>query len=79
MRDDRSILERILDPLDETTFFRDYWNRKPLVMPAVDRTRFEGLFDLTDLEKYLFIVRPPAGDLRIVRSGRTTFKPSSTG
>jgi ribosomal protein L16 Arg81 hydroxylase len=70
MRDDRSILERILDPLDEATFFRDYWNRKPLVMPAVDRTRFDGLFDLTDLEKYLFIVRPPAGDLRIVRSGQ---------
>jgi hypothetical protein len=39
-------------------------------MQAVDRTRFDGLFDLTDLEKYLFIVRPPAGDLRIVRSGQ---------
>jgi hypothetical protein len=39
-------------------------------MQAVDRTRFDGLFDLTDLEKYLFIVRPAAGDLRIVWSGQ---------
>jgi ribosomal protein L16 Arg81 hydroxylase len=63
-------LKGILDPIDEATFFREYWAGKPLVVTTRNRARFDGLFDLNDLEQYLFIARPPAGDVQLVRSGQ---------
>jgi len=63
-------LKDILDPVDEATFFREYWAEKPLVVNTHNRARFDGLFDLDDLEQYLFIARPPAGDVQLVRSGQ---------
>jgi hypothetical protein len=67
--EDGSVLARILSPLDERTFFSDYWGRKPLVLDQGNLARFDGLFDLADLEEYLFVARPPAGDVQLVQNG----------
>lgn len=68
------MLTRILGSLDESTFLRDYWGLKPAVLPGGDRHRFDGLFDLSDMEEYLFVVRPPvgqaAGDMQLVNRGQ---------
>jgi hypothetical protein len=64
-----SPLAALLDPFSEALFFRDHWGRQPLVVPARDRARFDGLFGLREAEEYLFVARPPAGDLRLVKKG----------
>lgn len=46
-------LARILDPMPVEVFFRDHWERAPLVLRR-DRPRaFEGLLSLADLDRYL--------------------------
>ena len=70
MRDDRPALEAILDGFDEGLFFREHWGRKPLLLQDRDPGRFDGLFGLRDLETYLFIARPPAGDVQLVKQGQ---------
>lgn len=46
-------LARILDPVPVEAFFRDHWERAPLVLRR-DRPRaFEGLLSLDDIDRYL--------------------------
>lgn len=67
MGDDRSSLTRILGSIDEKEFFSGSWGRLPILLPAPRADRFDGLFGFEDLETYLFTVRPPAGNIRLVR------------
>ena len=67
---DTSPLARILAPFDESTFLRDYWTRRALLLQDGDRARFDGLFGLDDLEEYLFVAQPSAGDVQLVRQGQ---------
>lgn len=74
MREDHLSLAYILGSFDETTFLRDYWTRKLLLLQDGERNRFDGLFGLSELESYLFIARPlvsepQPGDVQLVRQG----------
>ena len=63
-------LTRILGDFDETTFFGEHWGRRPLLLQKPAHDRFTGLFGLAELEEYLFIARPPAGAVQLVRQGQ---------
>src|SRR5579872_7153065 len=63
-----STLARVIQPLDEPTFLREHWGAKPAVLRG-DAGRFEGLFGLEELEEYLFIAHPTAGEVQIIRNG----------
>lgn len=65
-----AVLTRILHPLDEGAFFRDCWARKPVVLASEARERFDGLFGVAELDEYLFVARPPAGEISVVRNGQ---------
>jgi ribosomal protein L16 Arg81 hydroxylase len=63
-------LTRILGDFDETTFFREHWGKRPLLLQKPAQDRFGGLFGLAELEEYLFVARPPAGAVQLVRQGQ---------
>jgi ribosomal protein L16 Arg81 hydroxylase len=67
---ERPALSRILGSFDESAFFRDHWGRAPLLLQKPERNRFAGLFGLAELEEYLFVARPPAGAVQLVRQGQ---------
>ncbi|NKB17504.1 MAG: hypothetical protein HC770_04410 [Pseudanabaena sp. CRU_2_10] len=70
MTPEPAALARILGPSDEAAFFRDHWGRTPLLVQNGDAARFDGLFGPADVETYLFVARPPAGDVQLVRQGQ---------
>jgi ribosomal protein L16 Arg81 hydroxylase len=41
-----------------------------LLLQKPERDRFTGLFGLAELEEYLFVARPPAGAVQLVRQGQ---------
>ena len=74
MRVDTPALASILGSVEEAVFFRDYWTKRPLLLQGGDATNFDGLFGLDDLEHYLFIARPAAGDVqRLLTQWKTRY------
>jgi hypothetical protein len=65
-----SALGRILGSFDQSAFFRDHWGRRPLLLLNTERERFDRLFGLPELEEYLFVARPAAGAVQLVRQGQ---------
>jgi hypothetical protein len=64
------LLREILDPMTEETFFETNWTREPLVLRRGDPDHFDGLFDLDDLEAFLFAVRPSLGQVELFKGGQ---------
>lgn len=46
-------LARIIDPLPVEVFFRDHWERAPVVLRRERPRAFEGLLSLGDIDRYL--------------------------
>jgi hypothetical protein len=63
------LLREILDPVSERAFFEEHWARTPLVLRRGNPAHFDGLFDLEDLEAYLFAVRPALGQVELFKGG----------
>lgn len=66
----RSMLDRILEPVGADPFFEDYWSKKVAVLKHEAPDLLDGLFGLDDIEEYLFVVRPPLGEVRLVKQGQ---------
>ena len=58
-----------LDPVGASTFFADYWERRPLRVPRGDAARFQELLDVADVERLVCetAIRMPA--FRLVKDG----------
>jgi len=66
----RSMLDRILEPVGADPFFEDYWSKKVAVLKHEAPDLLDGLFGLDDIEEYLFVARPPLGEVRLVKQGQ---------
>lgn len=64
------LLREILDPISEAAFLAIHWAREPLVLKRSRADQFDGLFDLDDLEAFLFTARPPLGEFELVKGGK---------
>src|SRR5437899_876399 len=51
-------LERLLRPLDPGAFFRDTWEKQPLVVRRHDPGYYQGLFTLRDVDDVIAFTRP---------------------
>lgn len=51
-------LETLLAPVGVETFFRDYWEKRPLVLPRNDPGYYAGLLSRADLEHVIAFTRP---------------------
>jgi lysine-specific demethylase/histidyl-hydroxylase NO66 len=58
-----------LEPVSAASFFDEYWERKPLVIPREERGRFTRLLDVADIERLVCEagIRMPA--FRLVKGG----------
>jgi hypothetical protein len=63
-------LARCLEPVDAQTFFSEFWEQRPLVVPRDERGRFDDLLSEVDVERLVCstAIRYPA--FRLVREGR---------
>jgi ribosomal protein L16 Arg81 hydroxylase len=68
-RASRSALDRCVEPLAADEFFGSYWERKPLVVPRAETSRFANLLSPEDVERLLCsgALRYPA--FRLVKAG----------
>jgi hypothetical protein len=65
-------LARLLDPIDEQTFLRDYHERAPLHIARDDPGYYRELLSLADVDHLLSHVHVRDGDLRIAQDGALT-------
>jgi ribosomal protein L16 Arg81 hydroxylase len=58
-----------LEPVSAASFFDDYWERRPLVIPRAERERFTRLLDVAGIERLMCEggIRMPA--FRLVKDG----------
>lgn len=64
-------LQHLIHPIDTHSFIEDYLEKQPLVRLRNDPGYFAGLFDLSDIEEFLFTVRPQRlpGAMTMVKHG----------
>ena len=55
-------IENILDPISPEKFFKEYWNKKHLI---IRRNKFKNLFTWNDLDNHLNLY-PRINDLQIL-------------
>src|SRR5438445_2220104 len=65
-------LERLLHPLDPGTFKTEYWEKRPLVISRSDRSYYQPLLSLSEVDNILSHSRIQSSDIRIVRNGQET-------
>ncbi|HQU46636.1 MAG TPA: cupin domain-containing protein, partial [Pirellulales bacterium] len=56
-------LEQLLAPIDTDCFFRDRWEKEPLVVRRGDQAYYRGLFSRQDLDAMIYFSRPHFADL----------------
>jgi ribosomal protein L16 Arg81 hydroxylase len=62
--------ERLLYPVPPAQFFADVYEKKPLVIPAQDRTRFDQLLSVAAIDRFLATTSPCHPDVFLVDASR---------
>jgi ribosomal protein L16 Arg81 hydroxylase len=62
-------LGRVLQPLDETTFFEEYWEKKPLLLQRQAEDYYADLFSLRDLDYIISSTELRFPTVRMVKDG----------
>ncbi len=62
-------LRRAIEPIDEESFRREHWERRPLAVPRGEEGRFDDLLSVRDVERLVTetAIRAPA--FRLVKAG----------
>jgi JmjC domain len=63
-------LARCLDPVDSETFFAEHWERRLLVVPRDERSRFDDLLSEPDVERLVCSTAIRYPGFRLVQEGR---------
>jgi ribosomal protein L16 Arg81 hydroxylase len=63
-------LARLLQPVSLETFISDYWEKRPLVVRRSDRSTYEPLLSLSDVDHILHHSSVRPSDFRLVRDGQ---------
>jgi ribosomal protein L16 Arg81 hydroxylase len=63
------MLGEILEPVGTEEFFDEWWSKKVAVLKHEAPDLLDGLFGLDEIEEYLSVVRPPLGEVRLVKGG----------
>jgi hypothetical protein len=62
--------EWLIGPITPATFFNDYYERKPLLIPARDPEKFASLLTLEAIDRYLAATQPSYPDVFLVDAAR---------
>ena len=62
--------ERLLHPVSPAQFFADTYEKKPLLIPAQDRARFDGLLSVAAIDRFLATTSPCHPDVFLVDATR---------
>ncbi len=62
--------ERLIDPVTPAEFFKDYYEKKPLLIEARDRTRFDPLLSVAAIDRFLATTSPCYPDVFLVDAAR---------
>lgn len=65
-------LAQLIAPISVETFFDEYYEKKPLLIQRYDRTYYEDLFTLSDLDRSLMVANHRADHTRVVIEGEET-------
>lgn len=60
----------LIDPVPRAQFFRDYFEKKPLLIEARDRTRFDPLLSVAAIDRFLATTSPCYPDVFMVDAAR---------
>ena len=60
----------LIDPIAPATFFSDYYERKPLLIPGQDPERFRSLLSVEAIDRYLASTQPAYPDVFLVDAAR---------
>lgn len=62
--------ERLLHPVSPAAFFADTYEKRPLLIPAQDRTRFDELLSVAAIDRFLATTSPCYPDVFLVDATR---------
>jgi mannose-6-phosphate isomerase-like protein (cupin superfamily) len=62
--------EWLIDPVLPTTFFREFYERKPLLIQRQQPAKFEALLTIADIDRYLATSTPCRPDVFLVDAAR---------
>jgi ribosomal protein L16 Arg81 hydroxylase len=65
MHDHGLTLADLLHPIDTETFFRDYWEKRPLIVSRKQPDYYGGLFSIADVDNMLVYARPRYPEVRV--------------
>ena len=60
----------LIDPITPAAFFRDYYERQPLLIEAVEPTKFAPLLNVATIDRYLATTSPCHPDVFLVDAAR---------
>lgn len=59
---------RLIYPIEPDTFFREYWEQRPLILSRKEPGYYSELFSIKDLDSVLFFTRPKPPEIRVVQN-----------
>lgn len=62
--------EWLIDPITPASFFKDYYERKPVLIPGRDRDKFTSMLSLAAIDRYLASSTPHYPDVFLVDAAR---------
>ena len=60
----------LIDPIEPTTFFTEFYERKPLLIERQQPTRFQSLLSIDAIDRYLSTTNPCRPDVFLVDAAR---------
>src|SRR5262245_7492384 len=60
----------LIDPVSPDTFFKDYYEKKPLLIEGQDAEKFKGVLTLEEIDHYLATSTPCYPDVFLVDAAR---------
>jgi hypothetical protein len=68
MRDNHFSFERMIDPIGEGTFLREYWDQKPLVIERGKPDYYAGVLSMADIDAIVGFRQLKYSQLKIARA-----------
>ncbi|HET7156817.1 MAG TPA: hypothetical protein VFI87_15755, partial [Hyphomicrobiaceae bacterium] len=62
--------EWLIDPIVPTTFFAEFYERKPLLVETQQRSKFESLLSIDAIDQYLSTTTPCISDVFLIDAAR---------
>lgn len=66
-------LEEVISPMSRDTFLREYWEKKPAIIPEDNPCKFDPLLRVSDIDWLFANQRHVASTIRILKSGKESF------